>query len=246
MFSSLLPIPAAGVYYAFEKSDLVGQAIVVFLLFGSIFTWTIMIEKGVFLFRCKKMSELFILLMKRRRRLSEMYRESRNDGSPLACVYKAGMDKLMEFYAISPDQLLMGPDHYNVRKLSEIQNEAVRIALEREVSYQIEFMEKRIGMLATVVSACPFFGLLGTVWGIMIAFVSMAAQGRAEVGGLAPGISGALLCTVTGMIVAIPSMIGYNLLTINIRSIIVRMDNFVEEFMARVNLEQLDADKAKE
>jgi hypothetical protein len=57
---------------------------------------------------------------------------------------------------------------------------------------------------------------------------------------------GALLCTVTGMIVAIPSMIGYNLLTINIRSVIVRMDNFVEEFMARVNLEQLEADKAKE
>ena len=121
MFSSLLPIPAAGVYYAFEKSDLVGQAIVIFLLFGSVFTWTIMIEKGVYLVRCKKMSELFMLLMKRRRRLSEMYRESRNDASPLACVYKAGMDKLMEFYAISPDQLLMGPDHYNVRKLSEIQ-----------------------------------------------------------------------------------------------------------------------------
>jgi biopolymer transport protein ExbB/TolQ len=74
MFSSLLPIPAAGVYYAFEKSDFVGQAIVIFLLFGSVFTWTIMIEKGIFLFRCKKMSELFMLLMKRRRRLPDMYR----------------------------------------------------------------------------------------------------------------------------------------------------------------------------
>jgi biopolymer transport protein ExbB/TolQ len=245
MFSSLLPIPAAGVYYAFEKSDFIGQAIVIFLLFGSVFTWTIMIEKGLFLYRSKKMSELFMLLMKRRRRLPDMYRESKNDPSPMACVYKAGMDRLMGFYSASADDLMQGTEQYQAQKLTEIQNEAVRIALEREVSNQIEIMDKRIGMLATVVSACPFFGLLGTVWGIMIAFVSMAAQGRAEVGGLAPGISGALLCTVTGMIVAIPSMIGYNLLTINIRRMTVHLDNFVEEFMARVNLEQLEADKAQ-
>jgi biopolymer transport protein ExbB/TolQ len=91
-----------------------------------------------------------------------------------------------------------------------------------------------MGVLATAVSACPFLGLLGTVWGVMDAFGGMATSGAAMLSAVAPGISGALLTTVVGLIVALPSSIGYNMLTSRIRRLAVQMDNFSQEFVASV------------
>ena len=102
-------------------------------------------------------------------------------------------------------------------------------------------IEERIGMLATAVSLAPFLGLFGTVWGVMIAFCGVASAGSANIQALAPGVAGALLTTVAGLVVAIPSLVGYNFLTQMIRKITVSMDNFSESFMARLKLEQLTA-----
>jgi biopolymer transport protein ExbB/TolQ len=66
----------------------------------------------------------------------------------------------------------------------------------------------------------------------------MASNARSDISAIAPGVSGALLTTVVGLLVAIPSLIGYNLLTNTIRQLTVNMDNFVEEFMARIKLDQ--------
>jgi hypothetical protein len=113
--------------------------------------------------------------------------------------------------------------------------------MEREISSQIFVIEERIGMLATAVSLAPFLGLFGTVWGVMIAFCGVASAGSANIQALAPGVAGALLTTVAGLVVAIPSLVGYNFLTQMIRKITVSMDNFSESFMARLKLEQLNA-----
>ena len=115
--------------------------------------------------------------------------------------------------------------------------------LEREVSGQIQELETRIGLLATLVSVSPFCGLFGTVWGVMLAFCGIAAAGKSDFTALAPGVAGALLTTVAGLIVAIPSLVGYNLLTATIRNLTVTMDNFTEEFMVRIKLEQLALDR---
>ncbi|MFA7231391.1 MAG: MotA/TolQ/ExbB proton channel family protein [Victivallaceae bacterium] len=235
---------AAGAYYAFEQSDLPGKTIVVLLFFGSILTWTIMLEKGMSLFRAKKASELFIKLFRERTSTVALFREAQRDPSPIAKIYVSAVEKLLDFYSISPEQTsIPGISANQNKKLTTAQIEALRTVLEREVSDQILVLEERIGLLATAVSVSPFFGLFGTVWGIMIAFCGLASQGRAEISALAPGVSGALLTTVVGLLVAIPSLIGYNLLTLNIRKITVYMDNFAEEFIARIKLEQLDAEE---
>ena len=80
-------------------------------------------------------------------------------------------------------------------------------------------------------------GLFGTVWGIMMSFVSMAIIGKADIPTMAPGISSALLTTVLGLTVAVPSLIGYNVLSNYIRQITSCMDNFIEDFMAKLKLE---------
>jgi biopolymer transport protein ExbB/TolQ len=87
-----------------------------------------------------------------------------------------------------------------------------------------------MGLLATAVSTGPFLGLLGTVWGVMDSFGAMANAGSAMLSAVAPGIAGALLTTVIGLLIALPSSIGYNMLTTRIRQLAVLMDNFSQEF----------------
>ena len=238
-------IAAQGVGYAFSHSDIVGQAIVVFLLFGSILTWTIMLDKGLALHRAVKLSEFLISITRNSRTVFSLLRDAKDNPSPVAQVYMAGIQRLMEFQSITSERAAMMQVQGNIPavKLTHAQIDAIQTALEREVADQIMILEKRIGILGTAVSVSPFFGLFGTVWGIMMAFTGIASHGNASMGALAPGVSGALLTTVVGLVVAIPSLIGYNLLTMTIRKLTVHMDNFTEEFIAKVKLEQLEIDK---
>lgn len=235
----LSPANIENAFYAFKTSDLVGQAIVILLFIGSIFTWTIMIEKGIALYRGKKASLEFLRRFREKPYPLHLLPEAERNVSPLARVFDAGAGELLAFYNLPPAKApFYGSDQVPTQKLSTAEIETIRSTLERAVSDQIMHIEDRIGLLATAVSASPFFGLFGTVWGIMVAFCSMAIQGRADIGAMAPGVAGALLTTVVGLLVAIPSLIGYNLLTNTIRQITVYMDNFVEEFMVQIKLEQ--------
>lgn len=236
----IVPMAAAtpGVYYAFQHSDSVGKAIVLLLLISSSITWTVMVDKGLVLRRAKLLSRRFLYKFRAHQGsiASGSLNRERPEG-PIGELYAAGVDKLNEFYEqLSP---VRDPWRREVGKLSEAQLSAIEAVLEREVSHQIEQLETRIGMLGTMVSLSPFLGLFGTVWGVMMAFSGIAIAGKPDFTALAPGVAGALLTTVAGLIVAIPSLVGYNFITGEIRKQTTDMDNFTDEFMVRVQLGQL-------
>lgn len=135
--------------------------------------------------------------------------------SPLNTLYEAGCKAIAD----GGNQTLTGH-----------QVDSVRAVVDRTMADEALKLENGMGQLATAVSACPFLGLLGTVWGVMDAFSGMAAAGAATLSAMAPGIAGALLTTVIGLLVALPSSVGYNLLTSRIRHLAVQMDNFSQEF----------------
>ena len=225
--------------YAFRTSDVVGQSIIIFLFFGSILTWTIMVEKALVLRQAKRSSLDFIRMFREENSVMKLISRAEKNAGPVASVYQSGVAELLVFYDIPAefaDQY--GTSRFPEKKLSTAEIETVRSALERAVSDQILQIEDKIGLLATAVSVAPFFGLFGTVWGVMVAFCGMAQNGSSAISAIAPGVSGALLTTVVGLLVAIPSLIGYNLLTNTIRQVTVYMDNFVEEFMAKIKLDQ--------
>jgi biopolymer transport protein ExbB/TolQ len=232
-----------GVYYAYQNSDGVGKGIVLLLLVGSILTWTVMLDKAWSLYRAKRLSQFFINMFQNSGESNmlslALLREAESNSGPVAAVYRAGVEKLLEFYEAGgvPGGRSSIPAPC---KLSEAQCNAVEAVLEREVSSQLEELETRIGVLATLVSLSPFCGLFGTVWGVMMAFCGIAAAGKSDFTALAPGVAGALLTTVAGLVVAIPSLVGYNLLTGTIRQLTVMMDNFTEQFMVSVKLSQLE------
>ena len=95
------------------------------------------------------------------------------------------------------------------------------------------------GLLAVLAVICyrilaPFLGLLGTVWGVMDAFGGIARAGSANLAAMAPGVSGALITTVVGLLVAIPAMFGYNFLVVSVRSEIVKAENFAAELASEI------------
>ncbi|MCW8844177.1 MAG: MotA/TolQ/ExbB proton channel family protein, partial [Rhodobacteraceae bacterium] len=105
---------------------------------------------------------------------------------------------------------------------------------------EAEVLQKGLPVLATVGSTAPFVGLFGTVWGIMNAFIEIAAQQNTNLAVVAPGIAEALLATGLGLLAAIPAVIFYNKLSADSDRIIAGYEAFADEF-ATILSRQLDA-----
>jgi len=111
--------------------------------------------------------------------------------------------------------------------------ELVQRAMDRAADEGVTHLERHIGFLATVGSVSPFIGLMGTVWGVMVAFVNIGAQGSATLAVVAPGIAEALIATIAGLAAAIPAVIGYNHCLGKLREIGHRAQQFTSEYVDR-------------
>ncbi len=103
---------------------------------------------------------------------------------------------------------------------------AMRAAYQREM----DGLDSHLAFLATVGSVSPYIGLFGTVWGIMLAFQSLATVAQATLAQVAPGIAEALIATAMGLFAAIPAVVAYNRFTHDIDRLSNRMESFMEEF----------------
>lgn len=209
----IIPLFLGNVMFTFSQSTLPGKLIVLILFISSIGAWYVMTTKMIQLSRAQSGSERFLKTF--RQKSNPFAQGSRIPESPLNTLYEAGC-LAIKAAGESP--------------LNSYELESVRAVVDRTMADEALLLEDGMGLLATAVSACPFLGLLGTVWGVMDAFGGMAASGAATLSAVAPGIAGALLTTVVGLLVALPSAIGYNLLTSRIRRLAVQMDNFSQEF----------------
>ena len=108
-----------------------------------------------------------------------------------------------------------------------------RHAMERSATDEVTTLERHVGFLATTGSVSPFIGLLGTVWGVMSAFLNIGAQGSASLVVVAPGIAEALIATVAGLGAAIPAVVGYNHLLGRLRELTQATQQFTSEFLDR-------------
>ncbi len=233
-----MAFPLADVVQAFRDSNfLSGQLIVVVLLVASVVAWSVMVSKYRELRNAQRASDRFVSAFRREGHPLAMFlRNQAFPESPLYRVYEAGCTALGAEVGETgrAPQLLLDEDRIQRIELSALQVEVIRRVTERTVADQALVLENRMGHLMTAVSASPMLGLLGTVWGVLDAFGAMALKGMANLSAVAPGISGALLTTVVGLLVALPSSIGYNVLAGRIRTLAVQMDNFSQEFVAEI------------
>lgn len=214
-----------------NKATPEGKAIIVILAVFSIFAWSIMASKAMQMRRAKKMNRYFSAEFRSQPNVLAIYdRRVQVDGCPLFTTYQEGCLEL--------DTRLKGANGDGRKKYISLKGiEHVKRTLERTVAQESLRLESGLILLALAVSGAPFLGLLGTVWGVMSAFSYVAMAGTASLDALAPGVSAALVTTVAGLLVAIPSMFGYNWLVHNLRVMTVELDNFAQELVSKVETE---------
>ncbi len=218
--------------FIWGKSTNEAKIIIFLLVIFSIFSWSIMVAKAVQMRRAKKLNQLFDNEFRKQKGVLEIFDRGVNvNDCPLFVVYQEGCKEV--------DTRLKLPDGGRKPLISIKSMEHVKRTLEGAVASQSIRLESGLIMLALAVSGAPFLGLLGTVWGVMSAFSYVAMAGRADLATMAPGVAAALITTVAGLLVAIPSMFGYNWLVHNLRVITVELDNFAQELVSKLETEYL-------
>ena len=236
----LFTLPLADITYSFTEAHLPGKVVIGILVVFSIFSWTVMFTKVGEISRTRRLNKQFLEAFRAEKNAFSLFSQRvRVEGCSLYEIYMAGCKELKNYYGSEPDHVsgLGLPAPAAVKRVTVKQMDHVKGVIERTVAEQGLKLEQGLVMLATAVSGAPFLGLLGTVWGVMDAFGEIAIQGNASLTTMAPGVSGALITTVTGLLVAIPSMFAYNWLVHSIRGMTVDMDNFASELATAMERE---------
>ncbi len=119
------------------------------------------------------------------------------------------------------------------KKVSDAIVNGVRSAIEKAAIVESRKLSAGLVIMNVSISGGPFLGLLGTVWGVMNTFASLAESGEASLTAIAPGVASALSCTLGGLLVAIPSLFGSSYLTSQIKDVNADMNLFLDDFIRR-------------
>jgi len=207
-------------HLAFNASFLV-QLVMIILIGLSVWSWVIIFIKR------KELSDTLKSTIKFNQKFWSgginpqnfyMQIKEKRQKDPIEEIFYAGWYK---YELLHGEEKLITPDSINKTSLRAMQ---VAIATENED------LEINLHTLATIASVSPYIGLLGTVWGIMNSFQSLSQTSQTTIALVAPGISEALIATALGLIAAIPAVIAYNKFSSDISKIILRYENFSEEF----------------
>ena len=219
--------------FVWDKATIEGKLIIGVLVIFSIFAWTVMAQKGIQMRRAKRLNQFFDAEFRTQKHVMGVYdRRVQVNDCPLYSVYQAGCQQL-------DGRLRNAGGEGRKRFVSLKAMEHVKRALEGAVAKESLRLESGLILLSIAVSGAPFLGLLGTVWGVMSAFSLVAMAQKADLATMAPGVSGALVTTVAGLLVAIPSMFGYNYLVNSLRVFTVELDNFAQELVSKMETEYL-------
>ena len=219
--------------YIWDQATPEAKVIIFCLVILSVVAWFVMISKNIQMRQARKLNQYFTAEFRSQKAVLDMFdRRVQADACPLFKVYQAGSTEL--------DARVKNPDNSRKRQVSLKGIEHVKRTMENAVAQESLKLESGLILLAIAVSGAPFLGLLGTVWGVMSTFGHIAQQGSASLAAMAPGVSAALITTVAGLLVAIPSMFGYNWLVHNLRVLTVELDNFAQEIMSKIETEYLE------
>ena len=214
------PHASVSIWALFWQAGLVVKLVMIGLIFASVWTWAIIIDKVIAYGRMRAALNRFEQVFWSGQSLEELYRTlSDRKTTGMGSIFVAAMrewKKSFEKGARTPMGLQTRID------------KAMDLALTREM----EKMEGRLGFLASIGSAAPFIGLFGTVVGIMTSFQAIAGSKTTNLAVVAPGIAEALLATAMGLLAAIPATIAYNKLSSDAGKLGLRMEGFADEFSA--------------
>ena len=166
------------------------------LLFFSVLAATVAVERFIVFSKAKINVNAFLTQIRKallvNRNVKEAIKVCEQNKGPVASVMKAGL-------------LRYGQPREEIEK-----------TIENAALYELDRLEKRLGVLGTTANVAPMLGFLGTVAGMIKSFATLAEQGLTNPAAVAVGISEALITTATGLTIAIPAQLVYNWYTTKI------------------------------
>jgi biopolymer transport protein TolQ len=232
--TDLLPLLAQGAEHdllnlVFTASPL-AKAVLIVLLFFSLFSWAIIFKKYSTLRKVRKDSQTFIRMFRKSKRFSEISTACESlRNTPLVEVFQAGYEELEAQLVADPRSGHSGNPGTHTTTLKTIN--VIQRALSRASSVELTKLEGNMSFLATTASVTPFIGLFGTVLGVIRSFTGLGLEGTATLRAVAPGIADALIATAAGLFAAIPAVIAYNYFLHQLKELGSAMDDFSLEFL---------------
>lgn len=188
-----------------------GGFLMVPILLCSIIAIAILVERLATLRKMQVNSRTFVLQIKNfllQKRVDEAIMQCRSTPGPIAAIMKAGLVKYQ-------------------RPRQEIKD-----SIESAGKMQIYLLEKYLGVLGTIAAITPLLGFLGTVTGMIRAFMEIQIRGgNVDAGVLAGGIWEALITTAAGLIVGIPALLFYNWIQAKIEHLVFEMEESSAELL---------------
>jgi biopolymer transport protein TolQ len=224
MDSASLPVGLVSsdlsLFSLFWQAHWIVKGVMIGLIVCSVWVWAIAIDKTLLFGRMRRAMDRFEQAFWSGQSLDELYKSiSARPAHSMAALFVAAMrewKRSLEGQARSFAGLQM-----RIEKVMDV-----------TIAREIERLERRLLVLATVGSAGPFIGLFGTVWGIMTSFQSIAASKNTSLAVVAPGIAEALFATAIGLVAAIPATIFYNKFASEVNKQAQRLEGFADEFSA--------------
>jgi biopolymer transport protein TolQ len=204
----------------FLQAHWVVKLVMLGLLGSSVWVWAIVVDKTLLFAKTRKAMDRFEQAFWSGQSLEELYRSlAARPNQSMAALFVAAMREWKRSFE-SQSRSFAGL-HMRIEKVMDV-----------SISREVERLERRLLVLATVGSAGPFVGLFGTVWGIMTSFQSIAASKNTSLAVVAPGIAEALFATAIGLVAAIPATIFYNKFVSDVNKQAHRLEGFADEFAA--------------
>ena len=219
----------------FLAADILVKSVMIILVFASIWSWSIMIQKSRSYRTQRNLTSLFEERFWSQESLDDFYDQLGNepDGA-MARVFSVGM---LEWRMASAK----GVSRSLGRELRTSLVGRIEKSMSLVISKEMDKLEKGIPFLASVGSVAPFIGLFGTVWGIMNSFAAIAESKNTSLAVVAPGIAEALFATALGLAAAIPAVVAYNKFSGDLEKIGNGLESFSTEFTNLI-ARQLDED----
>jgi biopolymer transport protein TolQ len=203
------------------------QVVLGILVVLSLVSWAIMLGVGRELSKSLRMATAFA---------REVERAPRVDSASVAAKHASPnasqrlLVRALQFLGETPQAASGGYDEGTQAVMAATHAasrvETLRLVLDAEALSERDRLGRFLPWLATIGSASPLIGLLGTVLGVINAFVGIATRGSGNLAAVAPGVAEALVATAAALSVAIPATFGYNILANRLN----RLDNLLEGF----------------
>lgn len=216
-----------------------GWVVIGILMVMMLISFTVMITKALFIGRIEKANAHFKENFNELLEELTTYKNSKTATKSLLSKPEYQHSSLYRIFHIGSQELVNRFDAYrkNGKDLSNISPQsmqAIRASIDASYIRESHRLNNQMVLLSIAIAGGPYLGLLGTVVGVMITFAAIAAAGDVNVNAIAPGIAAALVATVAGLAVAIPSLFGYNYLSSKIKNVTSDMQVFLDEFITKL------------